>query len=791
MNADDKLVVSSFSIFHYILKYHGVGFSREHILRMYETINIHSSPDLNRIVDIIIHNVLLNHVRRVRNNFYQYRFTFLHEKEIHFITTINDGESAAFNFSLNAMDAVKQHYKNLIIESKHTHAEERYGHITLVSIHVIVGNFHLWEQAFDEASIHYGIALDILGKNGGMSNDPDKIDLNIQMVELFLKLGAVDEKVGNYTAAATAYLSAERLANKCLELLNSKRMQRDFKTGIENENDPEWDIHSGDPKWDVLRQARWARLFLNLKKGTIVNRNQEKDLHPVSEYKEAVYLFFMEKLGKARSAFIKVALSKSTEANRYSHESTCFLKGNAYLKAGFSLFLEWSDELHQALKKEDSLSEAESTAEKLKLLIDKFNDFIGKASNGPQEISLLVDDISALEDVIKPDTFKVEVTEPGVLARIIQLLNLSALSFQQGKLNFNAAMSYLCMVMIWQAFHELIPWKKNDDKSWEGISKFEDIDTEKSDKQWISQAQKLAFDHFGFNTGEAYHHFMRSVLERNMRIPEIDTESYFGIRSQRDRILGNKDLLFQHFSLFVQVVVASIYWEQMSVNFMGKKIPENDKLILLEGTENQLLPYGIRHYSLMLWLKGRKYLGDLLRSDNKKTIQPEVIAANAIVNLFRSSQYVIKTHGETSHMILPALFMIYYNMWEVLFHLVKQESRELSFEQAVYRVRFRLTEHLKKDDIKDISSRVLDLESVERMAQEQFKITERMNDLSSVGRTSVLKNKYYLDDDYEDNMFILDWSYCRFFAPGAIMHRKIMEYRMNWLKRQFGYQANK
>jgi len=136
-------------------------------------------------------------------------------------------------------------------------------------------------------------------------------------------------------------------------------------------------------------------------------------------------------------------------------------------------------------------------------------------------------------------------------------------------------------------------------------------------------------------------------------------------------------------------------------------------------------------------------------------------------------------------MILPALFMIYYNMWEVLFHLVKQESRELFFEQAVYQIRFRLIEHLKKADIKDISSRVLDLESVERMAQEQFKVTERMGDLSSVGRTSVLKNKYYLDDDYEDNMFILDWSYCRFFAPGAIIHRKIMEYRMNWLKSQF------
>ena len=184
MNADDKLVVSSFSIFHYILKYHGIGFSREHILRMYETINIHSSPELIRIVDIIIHNVLLNHVRKVWHSFYQYRFTFLHEKEIHFITTISDEESAVFNFSLNAMDGIKQHYKNLIIESKHTHADENYGHSSLASIHVIVGNFHYWEQSFDEASIHFSIALDMLQKKLDKTHETEKLGIYLQMIEI-------------------------------------------------------------------------------------------------------------------------------------------------------------------------------------------------------------------------------------------------------------------------------------------------------------------------------------------------------------------------------------------------------------------------------------------------------------------------------------------------------------------------------------------------------------------------------------------------------------------------------
>ena len=85
---------------------------------------------------------------------------------------------------------------------------------------------------------------------------------------------------------------------------------------------------------------------------------------------------------------------------------------------------------------------------------------------------------------------------------------------------------------------------------------------------------------------------------------------------------------------------------------------------------------------------------------------------------------------------------------------------------------------LSKKYIKDVSSRVLDLLSVEQMALDQFKIIERMGDLSSSDRKSILKNKYYLDDDYEDNMFILDWSYCRFFAPGAMVYPIIIKRRI-------------
>ncbi len=785
MNADDKLMVSSFSIFHHILKYHGMGFSREHILRMYETINIHSSPELVRIVDTIIHNVLLNHVRQIKNGLYQYRFTLLHEKEIHFITTINEGESAVFNFSLNAMDAVKQHYNNLIVESKNLHAVEHYGHISWVPIHIILGNFHFWEQSFDEAINHYSNAINILEKNKSTNTMPDTVDLTVQSVKLFLKRGIVYEKVGNYTAAAASYLNAEKIAIKCFKTLESAR--NEFFAN--KPNDSRWHINLHDPKWDILRQPRWAKLFLNLKNGAQHYKNQESKYLSYklsslkeSEYKNAVLLFFLERFEDAKSMFINVAEKIEPEdGSEFEYESFCFIKGNAYLKAGFSLFLKFSDELHKELK--NSALNTHDKEAPLKQFKSKLEEVIGFS----------VEEIRNHTLFESPDAEN-DITKYSIVLEIINLLNKSANSFEKGRLNFNAAISYLCIVLIWQAFLELIPWKKDKgDQSWEGMEDLGNIVAEAAEPDFILTAQKKAFELFSFNTGEAYHHFMRSVLERNIGKESLELDSYFTIEEQQKRILNNKELLHQHFSLFGQVVAASIYWQKMSVNFIKGEIFKNQSLPIFDENSNRLLPYGIRHYSIMLWLKGRKYLGELLIPERNKADYLNN-AAKAIINLVRSTQYIIKTHGETSHMILPPLFMIYYNIWEVLFACMQRalenektqpKPEKKSFEQMVYHLRFQLTELLGKADIKDISSRMLDLESAERVALEQFSIIERMSDLSSTHRVNALRNKFYLDDDYEDNMFILDWSYCRFFAPGVMMHRITLEKRMLWLREEF------
>lgn len=808
MNADDKLVVSSFSLYHHIMKYHGIGFSRENILRMYETINIHSSPELTRIVDIILNNVLRNHLRRVRNGLYRHRFSFLHEKEIHFITNINDDESAAFNFSLNAMDAVKQHYRSLITNSQYANADERYGDVALASIHVIVANFHFWEQAFDEATIHYGIAADILERNVENKPEPEKISLIIQLIEVYLKQGSVAERVGNFARAASLYISAEIKAEEYLKVI--------FNTGVKEH----------DSKWDILRQPKWAKHFLNLKRSALhyltdaTRTVTSPGATDVTKYREGILSLFIEDPKVAYLRFIDVARSLDQ-----SNERSYFLLGNAYLKAGFSILLSYSNKLYIDIHKErNSCKEGKFSDTALRNSINVLLNSLEHSFKQLEKFSLATEvELVEFEKIIKREYEYCESDENeniGLMYRAFGLMKLSASHFSKGQLNLKAATSSLSIVMMWEALLAIFPWHRIKDliekevldspETKKQIKKLQNyiekirLKRINESKSFIFRAQERALKDIGYNTGTAFSHFMKTTLTRNLDINLEDT-LFEQERFLREMFLDKRFLKYhmhQHYSVFGQVVVTSIYWEETTA-----KIAQNrrEKIGSLAEGDN-LLPYSIRYYSTMLWLKGREHLDYALDSKFNKCVINKKISygslefdliknsVEAIINLFRASQYVIKTHGETSSMSLPPLFIIYFNMWEIIFRLVslyiknyeheenyEHDYKSCSFEDAVFNVRKILDESIKK--AKDISSRVLDLPHVEQLAVEQLKIIERMKDQNSRERTSIMRNKYYLEDDYEDNMFNLDWFYCRFLAPGALIYRMIIKNEMDKLRK--------
>jgi len=697
------------------------------------------------------------------------------------------------------MSNIKQEV-NLIADSLSIHNDKQCSDVAIASVHVVVGDFHFSEQSYDEAMNQYGIALDIIDRNIETKNELEQLDNTLLQVEVFLKQGSVAERTGNYSSAASIYNITEGIAKKSLGVLYSN------------------DINDLDSKWDILRQPKWAKQFLSLKRSEIhsdQHNHIDRGNSNVSRYKNAVLSLFFENYSHAYSGFMSVT---KPLIDGKGNERSSFLEGNAYLKAGFSLLLNNSNSLFKGINRECVDNQDQDLDVRLGLVLSNLVDSIYWAveevcdGNRPRNLE-------DFEKTIIRDQVIGTNSNEILMGQAIGLMKKSASCFANGRLNANAAISYLSIVMMWEALLEMLPWqqlgnvefrkrmieKQENNAFINTLGKLKNIKAhlkkmrENSSRNIIFSAQEESFKFTKINTAGAFSHFMKTVLSRDLSVGTSDI--IFSEKEEfRDIILDDtflKNYLYQHYSVFGQVMCASVYWEEITHGIICSEVSENgDPGKIGSLMQGVILPYGIRYYSTMLWLKGRVCLGELFKfsksdifeGEKNVNLSPEIkrVAANALINLFRSSQYVIKTHGETSNMVLPPLFIIYYNMWEVLFYLVfvykKKNEVNFSLVKAVAKVRDEMDKVFLVEGIKDVTARTLDLNNVTQIATEQFKIVERMGDLNSRDRTSIIRNKYYLDDDYEDNMFNLDWCYCRFFAPGAMVHRLIIESEMRWLR---------
>lgn len=160
--------------------------------------------------------------------------------------------------------------------------------------------------------------------------------------------------------------------------------------------------------------------------------------------------------------------------------------------------------------------------------------------------------------------------------------------------------------------------------------------------------QEKAFTSTGNNTGHAFSHSMKSTLSKNLGI-SLEHSLFANKVSTRDMVFHDEFLkfyLFQHYSVFGQAIIASIYWEEIT----AQSICEAQKFGSDSFKDAELLPYSIRYYATMLWLKGRNHLHRFFENNASESREEAFLA---IINFFRSSQYVIKTQGESIGVILP------------------------------------------------------------------------------------------------------------------------------------------
>jgi len=272
----DKLTVSALSSLQFILKLHPFGFTRESLFRMSEAINIHRAPELNVIVDDLLSHVFKPYIRRVRNGAYRYRFNVGFEQEIRYITHVSGLESASYNFSLDAMNRVKDHFDNDLIIAK-----EQACNSIAIKAHITLGDMTAIEQSYNAAARHYSSAISMLtnmlkneagyrqpsdqtGNQSSASPWPD-IELIMLYAEAMLKYGDLEEARQNYNKAAGIYVQA----NQVIYNVYFNRSESTNDT-LEHNTDTGNPVTSGDSKWDIIKQTYWANEFLSLKRSPAI-----------------------------------------------------------------------------------------------------------------------------------------------------------------------------------------------------------------------------------------------------------------------------------------------------------------------------------------------------------------------------------------------------------------------------------------------------------------------------------------------------------------------------------------
>lgn len=102
--------------------------------------------------------------------------------------------------------------------------------------------------------------------------------------------------------------------------------------------------------------------------------------------------------------------------------------------------------------------------------------------------------------------------------------------------------------------------------------------------------------------------------------------------------------------------------------------------------------------------------------------------------------------------------------------------------QEYTKCRVEVRDSLIKNVSIEMPSSYLDVEYLASEAIRQLREICLMDDLSSISRFNILHNKYFLNNDYEDPGFNLDWTMLQMLIPSASMSISKIEEYMNKLK---------
>ncbi len=166
---DDKVAVSLFYIFDFLLKFHNRAFSWANLERIDELAHIHRVPELPELLRELVEGSSERLLHPILNGMYNFRFRSEFAQEISYLSKVSLAEMSALNFTMDEAKSMKATY---ISDLKET-AGEDFDKINAL------GELYEFDQQHEQAREQYRKAMNVLdkimyqrlGKTVGVSKD--------------------------------------------------------------------------------------------------------------------------------------------------------------------------------------------------------------------------------------------------------------------------------------------------------------------------------------------------------------------------------------------------------------------------------------------------------------------------------------------------------------------------------------------------------------------------------------------------------------------------------------------
>lgn len=156
----DKLLVSSSFLISHIFKLHNSGFSWRNLEQTPELLEINKTPEMREYIGSIIDFMNHTHLTTIICGLFHYKFPMRIAEEISFHSKISGEISAVFNFSLDEMQSIKNHYVRLL---KVGNGQEKQAtDYSYASIHHSLGDIYMQEENYSDAIREYEKCMELV-----------------------------------------------------------------------------------------------------------------------------------------------------------------------------------------------------------------------------------------------------------------------------------------------------------------------------------------------------------------------------------------------------------------------------------------------------------------------------------------------------------------------------------------------------------------------------------------------------------------------------------------------------